>query len=118
MPQVTGVVFVFINGEIQRSKEGSKLNTGGWERTAHMTGPIFHGHSKKPVPATIEYTGSHMADTDLEALNNLEDATVRFETDTGTVYIVTKAATTKPTELTGGEGEFSVEISGAPAVKE
>jgi len=117
MPKVTGIVKIYVDGEIYRSKEGAKLNTGGYERTA-QTGFKVYGHSEKLVPAVIEMTVAHMADTDIEAINSMRDATVKFETDTGTSYVVANATTTKPAELTGGEGDLAVEISGDPAVEQ
>lgn len=117
MPQVTGIVKVYLNGTLQRSKEGAKLMTGGFERTAAV-GHSVYGYSEKKVPAQVEFTIAHMADTDILALNDLVDATVKFETDTGLSFLVNNAFTTKPTELTGGEGEVAVEMQGEPAEEE
>jgi hypothetical protein len=117
MAQVTGIVKVFVNGALKRSKDGAKLNTGGKERTA-QTGHSVYGYSEKVVPAVVEFTLAHTADEDLMAINDLVEATLRFETDVGVTYLVQNAFTTKPTELTGGEGDVAVEMSGDPAVEE
>jgi len=117
MAQVTGIVKVYVNGTMQRSKEGAKLMLGGKERTA-QTGHSVYGYSEKVVPATVEFTLAHTADTDLPALNKLVDATVKFETDTGISYLVNNAFTTKPPELTGGEGDVAMEMQGDPAEQE
>jgi hypothetical protein len=117
MAQVTGIVKVYVNGSLQRSKEGAKLILGGKERTAH-TGHSVYGYSEKVVPAQLEFTLADMADTDLVELSNLVDATAKFETDTGKSYLIANAFTTKPAELTGGEGDVPMEMQGDPAVEE
>jgi len=117
MPQVTGIVKVYLNGDLQRSKEGASLSFGGKERTAIM-GYTLHGFAEKAVASELEFTLAHMADTDLIAINDLVDATLRFETDTGPVFLVTNAFTTAPVKLTGGEGDAEVTMQGDPAVEE
>lgn len=114
MPKVTGIVKVLINSSVQRSKEGASIMFGGKER-AFQTGHAVYGPSEKIVPSEIEFTVAHMADTDRQALDDLIDATVEFETDTGRSYVVTNAATTGPGKLTGGEGDLEYTINGDPA---
>lgn len=116
MAQVTGIVFVKVNGDLLRSKEGAKLMLGGKERTA-QTGHSVYGYSEKVVPSQVECTISHLADTDLNALNDTVDATVTFETDTGVVYTVPNSFLTKPPELTGGDGDVALEFQGDPAFR-
>ena len=115
--QVTGVVFVNLDGKLLRSKEGAKLNLGGKERTP-IVGHAVYGYSEKVAPATVECTLSHTADTDLIALNNTTNSTLVFETDTGKSYLITHAFLTKPPELTGGEGDTAIEFAGDPAVEQ
>jgi hypothetical protein len=117
MSQVTGIVKVYLNGTLQRSKEGAKLTLGGYERTAQV-GHSVYGYSEKVAPSQIEFTLAHTADADLEEIAAMVDATVRFECDTGVVYMVNNAFTTKPPELTGGEGDVAIEMQGEPALKE
>lgn len=117
MAQVTGIVKVFVNGTLQRSKEGAKLITGGKERTPQV-GHSVYGYSEKVVPSTVEFTLAHTADISLTDLNDIVDATVKFETDTGKSFLINNAFTSKPTELTGGEGDVAVEMMGDEAVEE
>ncbi len=117
MAKVTGIVKVYINGTLQRSKEGAKLITGGFERTPQV-GHSLYGFASKLIPATVEFTLAHTADTDIIELNDVEDATLRFETDVGKIFLINNASVTKPTELTGGEGDVEVEMMGDPAVEE
>lgn len=116
MAQITGIVFIKVNGQLLRSKEGAKLNFGGKERTA-VTGFEVYGYAEKVVPATVECTLAHDSDTNVEELRDIVGATLEFETDTGKTYLVKNAFVTKPPELTGGEGELSLEFSGEPAIE-
>ncbi len=117
MPKVTGIVKVHVNGELQRSKEGATLETGGFERTKQV-GHRVYGSSEKVVPSVLEYTLAHTSDTDVIALNALVDATVRFETDVGITYLLANCDVTSPCKITGGEGDCEVTMSGDPAVEE
>jgi len=117
MGQVTGIVKIYVNGTLQRSKEGAKLVFGGKERTPQV-GHSVYGFSEKVVASQLEYTLAHLSDDDLIALNDTTEAEVKFETDTGISFLVTNAFTSKPIELTSGEGEVSVEMMGDPAEQE
>ena len=118
MAQVTGIVKVYVNGTLMRSKEGAKLSMGGKERTAQV-GHSVYGYSEKVIPATVAFNVAHTSDAGVLAdLNDAVNATVRFETDTGLVYNIANAFTTKPCELAGGEGDVTVEMQGDPAIEE
>jgi hypothetical protein len=114
--KITGRVFIKIDGKIQRSKEGAKINLGGVERTS-ISGTEVYGYAEKPKPSSCEFTLIHAADTDLPALNALTDATIEFETDTGKRYAILGAWLTEPPELTAGGGEVSMKFEGPPAVE-
>lgn len=115
MARVTGIVKIFINGQLQRSKPGAKLKTGGKTREAH-TGNAVYGHSETVVASELECTIVHMSDTDAVASSALFDQTVRFECDTGQTYLMDGMTTTEPCELSGGE--MTLKMSGQPAVIE
>lgn len=114
MAQITGVVIVKVDGAIQRSKEGAKIMLGGKERTP-IVGHNVYGFSEKVVAATLEFTLAHTATDDLVDLQNKIDSTLEFETDTGKTYMIANAFSTKPAELTGGEGDVSFAFAGNPA---
>lgn len=117
MPKITGIVKVYVDGALLRSKEGAKLVVGGKERTPQV-GYKVYGHSEKVVPGSVEFVVAHTADTDLIEMSNYTDATLKFETDTGKSFLITDAFTSKPAELTGGEGDVAMEMMGNPAVAE
>jgi hypothetical protein len=118
MPQVTGTVYLYVNGKSLRSKDGAKLDTGGKERTAQVAGGQVVGFSEKVVPAKIEATLAHMADTKVGDLNGFTDATAVFECDTGVSYLIANAFTAKPVVITGGDGDAAIELQGEPAVEQ
>lgn len=101
--KVTGRVFISINGERMRSKEGSKLMLGGAEREAVVGDDSIHGFTEKNTVPGIEFTMSHMTDTDLKKLADLTDASVQFEADTGRVYVLRNAWCAKSIEMSKGE---------------
>lgn len=114
MAQVTGIVFVKIDGELVRSKEGAKLTLGGKERTAQV-GHSVYGFSERVVPSQVEFTIAHTAGFDLIGTQDKINSTLEFETDTGDIYIVRDAFATRPADLTGGEGDATFEFQGQPA---
>lgn len=114
--QVTGTVVVRLNGASIRSESGAQLSMGGFERAPRFADHGLLGFSKKPVESTITCTLAHTAQTDLQAINETENATLIFETDTGVTYTVRNAWCSKPPELTGGEGQVAVEFKGSPAI--
>ena len=113
--QVTGTVVVLLDGMSLRSKVGASLDIGGWERQAEEADGEIIGFRKKKVPAMCTATLAHTSESELRAIDETEDATLVFETDTGVRYTVRNAFSTRPPKLTGGEGEVSVEFQGQPA---
>lgn len=109
--QVTGRVWIRVDGKTLRSKDGAKLKFGGLKREA-QTGNDVHGFTESMEAPEVECTLSHMADTSLQELKNITDATLQFETDTGKTLIVRHAWCTGELELTGGKGELSVKFNG------
>lgn len=116
MAQVTGIVRIYLNGALQRSKDGATLDMGGKQRSA-VTGHSVYGPTEKIVESTVKFTLAHTADTDLLEINNLTDASVRFETDVGITYLVTGAWASTPCSL-GAGGDVTVELKGQPAIEE
>jgi len=114
MAQVTGIVYVKVDGELFRSKEGAKLSLGGKERSAQV-GHSVYGYAEKVVPASLEFSIAHVGGDDLIGIQNKIDSTLEFETDTGDTYMVKDAFCTNPSELSGGEGEATFKFEGRPA---
>lgn len=115
MAQVTGTVVVRLNGSSLRSEEGATLDIGGFERTERYADHSLLGFSKKPIAAVVSCSIAHTALTDLRAIEESEDVTLIFETDTGVTYTIRNAFCTKPPSMKE-EGKVDLEFKGQPAV--
>lgn len=115
MAQATGIVKIFTNGELQRVVEGASINLGGYKRTA-VKGHAVYGFREEFMESVTKFKIAHMSDTDLIAMKDLTDATLRFECDSGITYLVTNAFTAECLELS--DGNVDVEMHGDPAEEE
>lgn len=112
MAQVTGRVYIKVNGKLLRSKDGAKLsNIGAVERTP-VIGHEVYGYVEKTVAPSIECTLADTADLKLKEIHAIVNATCTFETDTGKIYILREAWTESALSLTGGEGEVECKFTG------
>jgi hypothetical protein len=116
MAQVTGIVKIYVNGALYRSKPGAKLKTGGKKREA-VTGHSVYGFTEEVEAAELDATLAHMADTNVPNINAIVGATLRFETDTGQTLMVANAFTSEPCEISSG-GDLSLKMMGDPAIDE
>lgn len=101
--QVTGRVFVAVNGNRLTSKPGAKLTFGGVEREGVAGDSGVHGYMEKTSIPAIDCTISHKGDTSLTDLRNITDASLTFQTDTGHTFLVRNAWCANALELTNGE---------------
>lgn len=102
MTQVTGRVFISLNGQRIRSKEGASLETGGIERDAAISDAGVDGYMEKVTAPKVTCKISHTAQTslsDIQAFNG----TLTFETDTGRIYTLRDAWNAKPPKLEKGD---------------
>lgn len=112
MAQVTGTVFVLIDGALLQSKPGASIEMGGFNRTAVMANGVVIGFSEEPVEATISATLAHTFGLKINSIRDFKDGTLVFTTDTGTIYVVSGAFASTTGTLTGGEGDYEVEFKG------
>ncbi len=113
-----GRAFIRVNGVSVASLPGTaKLSPGGLERTPVTGDHGYLGHTAKPVHSEVECDIAVDANTDIQALNDTEDATITFECDSGQVYIVRNAASATPAAMQSGDGKASLKFIGAPAEK-
>lgn len=102
MAQVTGRVFIALNGQRIRSKEGASLNTGGQENEPAISDAGVDGHTGKITAPSVECKINHTAQTRLADIQAFR-GTLTFETDTGVVYTLIEAWNAKPPKLEKGE---------------
>jgi hypothetical protein len=115
--QVTGTVVVRLDNKSIRSKSGAKLSLGGLERSPEYADGVLIGYSARPIAATVTCTLVLTTTSDLDAINRSANSTILFECDNGITYMIANAFSVKPPEITGGNGEVSVEFSGQPSVR-
>ena len=102
MGQVTGRVFLSLNGQRIRSKEGASLEMGGVERDAAISDAGVDGYMEKIIAPKVDCKISHTDQTRLKDLQGFL-GTLTFETDTGVVFTLTEAWNVKPPKLEKGE---------------
>ena len=104
MSQLTGKAYIDVPGFGRlRSKSGAKLNTGGFSRGAKLSDNGVEGFTEEVVAPYIECTIIHDGSLSITDLNNIRDANVTFQTDTGSAWVLTEAWIEGPTELSSGE---------------
>lgn len=103
MAQVTGRVFITVNGKRIASKEGAKLKYGGVKRegVAADTGPVGFKESVE-IPG-VECTVVHTADFSLSEFQAITAASLSFDTDSGKSFVLSGAWCAGALELGGGE---------------
>lgn len=115
MTQIAGKVFVTINGQRLRSKEGANLETGGIEREAVISDSGVDGFMEKHTAPKVECKVSLTNDVRLADLQAFKDGTLVFETDTGRTYTLINAWNAKPPKLE--KGEVSLEFGAAECLE-
>lgn len=103
MTQVTGRVFIALNGKRIRSKEGASLDTGGVKRDAAISDAGVDGYSEAVTAPEVDCKINHTDATSLTELHAFKDGTLTFETDTGKIYTLSGAWSATPPKLEKGE---------------
>lgn len=114
--KVTGTAFIKANGKLLRSEKGGRLiGFAGVEREAKIYAGGIAGYSENPVAPRIECRLLHMADTSLEEIRAIVDATITFETDGGRTYVLRNAWCSNAIDIDAGEGMVDVTFTGISA---
>lgn len=117
MAKYTGVVLVKLDGQTVRTKEGAKLDAGGYERESQdFDGLAGSGYSEKPKASTLTFDVAHASDTDLAILNS-PNVTCIFECDSGVSYVIREAFSNDTVEISDAGGGASCKFMGPPAEK-
>lgn len=109
MAQVTGLVYIRVNGKLLRSKEGAKLENFGGKEREEVVGHSVYGYTEKVVAPAVECTLADTADTSLKEIHDITDATLTFETDTGKQYVLSHAWCENALSLSQG-GDIEVKF--------
>lgn len=97
MAKMFGKAKVLNDGKQLLVDDSSKLNLGGVKRNT-VKGPEVYGYAEEAMEASVEVNVFIGADTDLDALNNISDATIMFQADSGQNYVLAHAWLESPVE--------------------
>ncbi|SED37020.1 phage tail tube protein [Pseudomonas anguilliseptica] len=108
-----GRATISYNGKRLRSKQGASLNLGGTGRTPEPLDDGSVGYVEATVAPELTCAIPLTQDLAVEELQNLVDANIVFESDTGKSWVIREAFTVDT--LSVGT-EVSLKFSGQPAV--
>ena len=109
-----GRATITVNGTRMRSKNGATLALGGVARAPEALDTGEVAYSESTSAPELNCSIALTKDTDVEALRNLTDATVVFESDTGKSWSIRDAFAVDA--ITVG-AEVALKISGQPATQ-
>ena len=108
-----GRATISYNGKRLRSKQGASLNLGGTGRTPDPLDDGSVGYTEATVAPELTCTIPLTKDLAVEELQNLVDANIVFESDTGKSWVIREAFSTDT--ITVG-ADVALKFSGQPAV--
>lgn len=102
MAQVTGRVFITVAGNRLSSEEGATLKYSEISREGVAGDSGVVGFSEKTEIPDVEFTLIHTADVNLKEIENIKDASISFDTDTGKSFVLSNAWNTGALGLSKG----------------
>jgi hypothetical protein len=117
MSKYFGRATVTADGLTLETMKGAKINLGGIKRN-EVEGSNTVGFVEEMKSSSIECEIMVRADTPIETIRNIVDATIVFQTDVGHAYMIRNAFCAEVLELTEGEGgKMKAVLKGPPAEK-
>lgn len=114
--QRLGKAFIKADSSLFETLPGAKIDIGGVTRNPVVGANSVHGYAEQVKEATVECEISLGPDTRLAEIAAMSDVTIKFECDTGQVYVVRNAWLVEPPVLTEGEGgKVPLKFAGPPA---
>ena len=107
MSQITGRVFITVNGQRLASKTGATLKFGGVQRNMVTGDSGTLGYTEETVAAGVDCTIAHDAKTSLTMIRAITNASGSFDTDSGRSYVLVGMVCLTALELTTGEVKIS-----------
>lgn len=115
--QVTGRARITISGTTYQTKEGARLDPGGVTReTVNSDQDTNYAEKLRQSKLTCDILWT--AGLDLIALNDIKNATVVFEADTGDTYVIQRCWRPGEMEATSGaSGGVPITLEGPAATR-
>ncbi len=116
MAKKLGKAVIKVDGKIQESLPGAKLDIGGDERGTVIGANSVQGFYVTPKPSKLECEVTVGAETSLAEMRDWDNVTISFECDTGQLYVIQGAWLTNTPEMTASEGgKVPLTFEGPPA---
>lgn len=103
MSQLLGRATIKYDGNVLRTEKGAKINTGGVSRKVQEGNRVL-GYAEETKAPFVECEVALAKGDSLKKYNDITNATVTFEADTGQVWIIKDAWSEEPAEATAGDG--------------
>lgn len=116
MAQRHSMAYIKVDGSLLATMPGAKLDLGGVTRTSVVGDNAVLGYAETPKPSMLECEISLGQGMSLAAMQNITDATLTYEADTGQTYVVRGAYVTETLGVTAGDGgKVTLKFEGQPA---
>lgn len=115
--KIFGIAKIKANGKLFPSLPGASLQVGGKTRTT-SAGYEVYGFSEQVTAATVQCTLAARNDLSIREINDMTDVQIRFECDSGQVYVVESAWSAAPPTITDNGQGVQCQFDGPPAREE
>lgn len=116
MSQLTGRVYVVINGQRLRSKEGATLDIGGVTREEGISDSGVDGFTEKSSVPVIDCEINHSAAISLEQIHAFKNGVAIFRTDSGVQFTLRDAWSAVPPKLS--KGGVTLQFKGVECIED
>jgi hypothetical protein len=99
MAQRTGKAYIYVNGVLQETMKGSKLEGLGGITRDVVKGSQIYGYAEEAVEVTLSCSFAHGPGISAEAINAITDAVILYETDSGVLFTLLDCFNSKPPSL-------------------
>jgi hypothetical protein len=114
--QILGRAKIRVNDAFYDSEPGALLEVGGTKNNTRMTSHSVK-YNQSLIPARVTCSVPLSEGTSLRALQEIADAEIHFEADTGQTFIIRNAFQVLAVAVSDGEqgGMVALEFNGSPA---
>lgn len=111
MSAILGRATIKVDGKILLTKPGAELDIGGEKRTP-VVGPTgVHGYTTENMAPMLSVPVSKRGDVSVKDLDAIKSATILFEGDDGSRFVLSEAFRTETVKLKETGGEISMSFS-------
>lgn len=114
--KLLGSATIKVDGAVYKTNPGAKIDLGGPVREAVKGSSTVHGYTESIKESALECEISVDKDTSIAEIQNIVDATIAFEADTGQTWIINSGwLADTPTVNEGDGGKVALKFCGPPA---